>query len=133
MSCPNGNKNFNEMLKKLLGHDPTPSDRKKIYYFICIVIRLCLLLILYKYRSHTTIQYAALILSIFGIYHLSMSIKNDPDTQWWSRKFQLIMACLIALAAILAIVGKIDPIYLSILFGISLSGGFLQSLFITFC
>lgn len=133
MSCPNGNKSFNKVLKKLLGHDPTPSDRKKIFYFVCIIVRLCLLLILYKYKDHPVIQYSALILSIFAIYHLSMSIKDDPDTQWWSRKFQLVMACLLALAAVLIIYNKIDSIYLSILFGASLLGGFLKSLTITFC
>ena len=133
MTCPNDDQNFTKVLKKILKRDPTPEDRKKIFYQICIVARLSLLLFLYFFSQNIYIQYSFVFLSMFAIYNLSSSLKNGPNTQWWSKKFQLIMSICMSVIGILVIGKKIDSIWIPISFGISLLGGFLESLSITFC
>jgi len=133
LTCPNDDINFSKTLSKILNSDPTPEDRKKIYYLVCIVFRLSLLLFLYYNCTKPIVQYFSLIFTLVSIIKLSSEIKKGPNTQWWSKKFDLVMSSIMFLVSILVIFNKTNPIYLPIIFGISLLGGFLQSLSITFC
>lgn len=130
MSCPNSDPNFDPTLTKLLGHPASPEERKKLFYTACIPTRLVILLILYFFRDSKFVQIIAAIAGAFAIYNLSRPAMGN---QWWNKKFQLVMACLIVLVSILILMKNIDSRWLSVMFGVSLLGGFLESLSVKFC
>ena len=141
--CPNSDINFNKTLDKLFGNH-TPQTRKKVFYLICIVVRLFLYSLVYVYKDSKWMPYVLTILSAFSMYHLYSDIKNNVNNnrQWWSKKFELIISILVFLSSLTLIIQrligtpkdnqistKIPPILLFI----SLFTGIFQSFFITFC
>lgn len=132
MHCPNGDKNFNKILEKMLGHPPTPNERNNIYYFVCILLRLSIASFLLICKDRPWIPYIFLIgsaLSIINYY--SSGLEGD---QWWSKRFQLIMAILIFSTAVLqASCNCVNTFILPILFFISITGGIIQSFIVKRC
>lgn len=132
MTCPNGDKNFNKILEKMLGHPPTVEDRNKIFYMVCVTLRLSIASFLLIFKDRPWVPYIFLIgsgLSIFNYY--SSGLEGD---QWWSKRFQFIMAVLLFSVSILSISSKsINTFILPILFFISLTGGVIQSFMVKRC
>ena len=142
--CPNSDPNFDKILSKL-GMNTTsknyPETRKKIYYFICIVVRLILYSLVIFYKDKVWLHYSLFFISLFAIYNLYTSISNNKsNNQWWSKKFQLIISILLAISSLIIIIQnklnttfKLNTVILPLLLFISLFGGILQSLFVKFC
>ena len=131
MSCPNSDPNFNKILAKF--NSDNPEKRKFIFYFICIVIRLLLYSFIYvNIENKYTIPIVAL-LALASVYNLRNNL-NDTQ-QWWSKKYQFIIALLIFIFSIIimtdtyALNKKIIPILLFT----SLFGGIFQSMLVDFC
>ncbi len=141
--CPNSDINFNKTLDKLFGNH-TPETRKKVFYLICIVIRLFLYSLLYLYKDSKFIPYILGLASAFSVYHLYSDIKNNVNNnqQWWSKKFEFIISILIFLTCITLIIQRIagtpkekqiSTSIAPILLFISLFVGIFTSFFVTFC
>jgi len=141
--CPNSDINFNKTLDKLFGNHSVET-RKKVFYLICITVRLFLYSIVYLYKDSKFIPYIIGVLSSFSIYHLYSDIKNNINNnqQWWSKKFELIISILVFLTCITLIIQRIANIskdkqistsIIPILLFISLFTGIVKSFFITFC
>jgi hypothetical protein len=128
--CPNEDKSFSKFLSKITGHYPTPLYRKKLFYLVCIAVRLTILVSLVYLRDNKYVQYLYLLLSLLAVYNLYTAKRAK---EWWSKNYQLLMSVLIAVSTALIIAGELSNVYMPLLFGISLLGGFLQSLTIDFC
>jgi hypothetical protein len=134
--CPNSDPNFDKILVKLFGSS-TPEIRKKVYYFICIIVRLFLFSLVYIYKDHPSIPYIIGLASIVGISNLYPSMTKQgysTQHQWWSKRFQFMIAILLFVTSVLLIF-KItsSTIFIPIILFISLFGGIMQSMLITFC
>jgi hypothetical protein len=141
--CPNSDINFNKILDKLFGNHSVET-RKKIFYLICITVRLFLYSLVYLYKDSKFIPYLLSIFSAFSIYHLYSDIKNNVNNnrQWWSKKFEFIISILVFISSLTLIIQRVNGIskenqistsIAPILLFISLFTGIFQSFFITFC
>ena len=130
MECPNSDPNFDKVLSKWV--EVTPSTRKNIYYGICIWVRLILYSLVFYYRDSKYIPYIVGLFSLLAIANLKDSVSN-PGRQWWSKRFDLVIAVLLLVACIMAIFDKVNIVVIPVLLYASLLGGFLQSFFIKFC
>lgn len=134
MSCPNNNKVFDGFLfdsgliDKNLNSTQKAYERRRVYYTICVMLRLALAGLLLQLKDKVWIPYIVAIASLYSTINLLFFRKQD--SQWWSNKFQITMSILLVIAAILCIF-KINgfPTYsMSLLFFISIFGGVFQSL-----
>ena len=133
--CPNSDPNFDKVLIKLFGSS-SPEIRKKVYYFICIIVRLFLFSLVYVYKDHPSVPYIVGLASLVSVFNLYPSMSKDvyaTQEQWWSKRFQFVVGLLLLVCSILLIFKKITSIILPILLFISLFGGIFQSMFVTFC
>ena len=132
--CPNSDPNFDKVMSTWF--DTTskdyPSNRKKVYYGICIWVRLILFTLIFHYRKHKYTPYILAVFSLLSIYHYKDIIKN-PGKQWWSKRFDLAIAVALLISTMLVIKKKIDPVVMPLILYTSLFGGIITSFFITFC
>jgi hypothetical protein len=132
--CPNSDKDFDKIMSRWF--DVTskdyPSNRKKVYYGLCIWVRLILFTSIFYYRKHKYTPYILAVFSLLSIYHYKGNIKN-PGKQWWSKRFDLAIAVLLLISTVLVITEKIDPVVMPLILYTSLFGGIITSFFIKFC
>lgn len=115
--CPNSDPGFN----KIIGNR-TPEERSKLFY-ICVLVRTLLYTGVYMYRDEPWMAPLVGTLSLASIFQLTRPTENK---QWWSKKFQLVMAILVLLSAIAVKFYGIDSRSMSALLFISLIGGVIQ-------
>ncbi len=120
-SCPNSDPNFN----KIIG-DRTPEERSKLYV-LCVLTRFLLYSGVYVYRDEPWMPFLVGGLSLLSMYQLTRPTQNK---QWWSKKFQLVMAVLVFMSALFA---HVNSKAMSTMLFISLTGGVLQRLHINMC
>jgi amino acid permease len=132
--CPNSDPKFDKVMAKFfdISAKDYPSNRKKVFYGICIWVRLALYYYIYKHKDEKYIPYVVGALAIGSIMHLKSSIKN-PGRQWWSKRFDLVISVLLLLSCIGVVNGKIPSVYIPNLLFLSLASGIFQSLSVTFC
>ena len=121
VTCPNSDQNFN----KIIGENRTPKERS-ILFIVCVVTRAILYSGVYLYRDEPYMRWIVGILSLLSVIQLT---RPAPNKQWWSKKFQFVMAVLIFMSAIAVSNTKAMP---TLLF-ISLIGGILQRIHIDLC
>lgn len=131
MSCPNSDPQFDKVLQNI-NLNPTPDLRQKLYYMVCIWVRLILFYLVYYYRHERWMPYVVGIFSLVAIANLSKSVEK-PGRQWWSKRFDLIVSILVVLVCIGVVLKKVDPVYMSGLLFASLFGGIVQSFLTKFC
>ena len=128
--CPNDDPNFTKVLKDIhLVKDGTPEERSNLF-MVCILVRTLLYSGVYVYREASWMPYMVAILALASIIQLTKPTKN---TQWWSKKFQLVMAILVLISALAVKFAKFDSRSMSALLFISLIGGVLQRTQIKMC
>ncbi len=132
--CPNSDPNFDKVMANWFDTSSKdyPLNRKKVYYEICIWVRLILYTLVFYYRDYKYMPYIITIFSIFTIMNLKDSVIN-PGKQWWSKRFDLAIAVSLLVCSVMVILGKLNTIYMPILLYVSLIGGVLQSFSIEFC
>jgi hypothetical protein len=123
-TCPNSDPGFN----KIIG-DRTPTERSWLF-ILCVLVRATLYSGVYKYRENPWMPWVVGLLASLSIYQLT---RPSPDRQWWSKKFQLIMAILVLLSALSVKFSGTDPTSMPALLFISLLGGVLQRIHIDMC
>jgi hypothetical protein len=120
-TCPNSDPGFN----KIIGENRTPEERSMLF-IVCVLTRGLLYSGVYVYRDKPWMRWLVSILALFSVYQLTRPTLNR---QWWSKKFQLVMAILILISAIAIQDTKAMP---TLLF-ISLIGGILERIHVTLC
>lgn len=69
----------------------TPSQRKNLYYSICVPLRLILAYIVYKNVNSTPMKVLVTLLSAFAVYSNLLGLNSSRDV-WWNRSFHLVVA-----------------------------------------
>ncbi len=138
MSCPNSNKIFDNFLYKsgLIDNNLSDTDkafqRRRVYYTICIFIRLAIAGLVLQLKDKEFLPYILVIISIFPIINLGFYRKQD--NQWWSNTFQLLIAIALLISSLLIIFKVGIPTYIpALILFISVFGGVFQSLLIPSC
>ena len=136
MHCPNDDPYFTRMMyrMKLLKKGMTAREivnvRRNIFYFICVVVRLSIIGIVFMLKDSVIVRGLVLLGCIVAITNFSQRMNG---TQWWSKKFQMMMSFIIAILVILSYLGKVKPWTIPAAMLVSLLGGVLQSFVIGFC
>jgi hypothetical protein len=123
--CPNSDPGFN----KIIGEDRTPEERSMLY-IVCVIVRALLYSGVYVYRDASWMAPLVGVLATASVFQLT---KPTPDKQWWSKKFQLIMAILVLLSALAVKFAGLDSRSMAALLFISLAGGIVQRSQIKMC
>jgi hypothetical protein len=124
--CPNSDPGFN----KIIG-ERTPEERSKLY-ILCVIVRTLLYSGVYVYRDKPWMAPLVGALASVSIFQLYTS-DQPQGKQWWSKKFQLIMAVCVLLAAFLVKFNGLDSRSMAGLLFISLLGGILQRSQVKLC
>jgi len=136
MVCPNDDPYFTRTMYKigLLQKGMSARDiverRRLVYYSICIVIRTALIVTVYHWRNVTFVQALVLTGALMGVMNLG---SRGGGTQWWSKKFQLVMSIIIMVVVILVYFGILKSWVIPAAMLASLLGGVIQSLVVGFC
>ena len=95
MVCPNDDPYFTRMMYRmgLLKRGMTARElverRRLVYYSICIVFRAALIVTVYHWQNVRFVQILVLLGALVGVMNLSRRVDG---TQWWSKRFQLMMS-----------------------------------------
>ena len=136
MVCPNDDPYFTRtmyrigLLQKGMSAREIVKRRRLVFYCICIVVRAALIVTVYHWRNATIVQALVLVGALVGIVNLWN--RND-GTQWWSKKFQLLMSLIIVVLVVLVYLGNVKSWTIPAAMLVSLLGGILQSLIVGFC
>jgi uncharacterized membrane protein HdeD (DUF308 family) len=138
-TCPNNNKIFDDFLfnsgliDKNLDDISKAYQRRRVYYTICVLLRLALVGLILQLKDKAWLPY---VIGVFALYSwINLLFFRKEDNQWWSNKFQAIISILLFLSSILIIFKtNLVPTYiLSLLMFVSVGGGVFQSLLIPSC
>lgn len=136
MGCPNDDPYFTRTMYRigLLRRGMTAQDivnrRRVIYYCVCVVIRLTIIAVVYKLRDNVIVQGLVMAGALMGVVNLGGRYEGN---QWWSKKFQLLMSCIIVILVILTYLKYVKSWTIPLAMAVSLAGGLLQSFMIRFC
>lgn len=136
--CPNNNKDFDNFLFKSgliddnLSSEDKAYQRRRVYYTICITLRLLLAGLILQLKDKAWVPYVFAFFSGYSVYNYTFNRKEY--NQWWSNKFQLAMAVIGFIVSILIIFKVGIPTYtMALVFFISIFGGVFQSLLVPSC
>jgi CDP-diglyceride synthetase len=130
--CPNSNKKFDSFLSKIIDPKLSASEnayqRRRVYYTVCILIRLAIAGLLLQLKDKKWVPYVVAIISLYAT--INVGIYSKEDNQWWSNKFQVAISSLMFIFSVLIIlkVKQIPTWSLALLMFISVFGGVFQSL-----
>ena len=136
MVCPNDDPYFTRtmyrigLLKRGMSAREIVSIRRQVYYCICIVVRVVLIVTVYHWRNARLVQALVLLAALAGVMNLG---SRNGGTQWWSKKFQFIMSVIIVGLVILTHFKMVDSRLMSLAMLVSLVGGVTQSFVVGFC
>ena len=134
--CPNDDPYFTRMMYRmgLLKRGMSACDlverRRLVFYSICIVVRAALIVTVYHWRNVRFVQILVLVGALMGVMNLSTRIGG---TQWWSKRFQLMMSIIIAVVVVLVYFGRLKSWVIPAAMLVSLMGGVIQSFVVGFC
>ena len=134
--CPNDDPYFTRMMYRmgLLKRGMSACDlverRRLVFYSICIVVRAALIVTVYHWRNVRFVQLMVLLGALVGVMNLSTRIGG---TQWWSKRFQLMMSIIIAVVVVLVYFGRLESWVIPAAMLTSLMGGVIQSFVVGFC
>jgi hypothetical protein len=131
--CPSGDPAFNRVLAQLLGHQPTPNERRNLFYGVCIWVRLALCTFVYMQRAKAWVPWIVGAFSVLSLVNLLRA--GNEGRQWWSKRFQTAIAAalLVTCLARILVPRTVPDTALPILLYGSLLGGIAQSLGNPFC
>lgn len=127
-----GDPQFDKLLLSfgLVSRENIYEDKKFLYYYVCIIVRFILFTLAFVFRDYKYLPHIVFVLALISAINLSIGLYRD-NNQWWSKKFQLIIAVLLMITSVLLISRVISNDYLiPFLLYTSLIGGILQSLLV---
>ena len=92
----------------------TPEQRMKLFYGVCVPLRLALAYIVYKNADSTPLKIVVLLLSAFAVYSNLLGL-NSGRHVWWDRRVHLLVAGLILVSSV---AGKMNYVAFLMLFDI---------------
>ena len=134
--CPNDDPSFTRtmytigLLKKGMSAKEILQMRAQVYYCICIIVRAALIIAVYHWRNSLITRVLVFVGAMIGVVNLGTRMNGN---QWWSKKFQFIMSCLIVGLVILTQLKMVDSRSMSAAMLVSLLGGVAQSFVVGFC
>ena len=134
--CPNDDPSFTRtmytigLLKKGMSAKEILQMRAQVYYCICIIVRAALIIAVYHWRNSLITRVLVFVGAMIGVVNLGTRMNGN---QWWSKKFQFIMSCLIVGLVILTQLKMVDSRSMSAAMLVSLFGGVAQSFVVGFC
>jgi len=126
-----GDPNFDRILlsANLISSNNKEEDKKFLFYYVCIFVRLALYSLALIYHDSKLLPYIVLFLALFSTINLSWSLYQGFDNQWWSKKFQLGISILLVISSIMLILNIISNTYIiPIILYFSLIIGIIESL-----
>ena len=133
MVCPNSNKDVIDTFHKLglldtnLSSEDEASQRRRIYYTICITFRLFLAGILFQLRNKKWMQILVAILS--GLTILNYMFFKKKGDEWWNIYFSFAIYTLLFITSILILLEvKITTYALPFIFFFSIFAGLFKSM-----
>ena len=136
MVCPNDDPYFTRVMYRmgLLKRGMTARElverRRLVYYSICIVVRAALIVTVYHWRNAWFVKLLVLLGALVGVMNLSRRVYG---TQWWSKRFQLMMSIILVVAVVLVYFGRLKSWVIPAAMLVSLLGGVIQSFVVGFC
>ena len=136
MVCPNDDPYFTRtmyrigLLRRGMSAREIVSRRRQVFYSICIVVRAVLIVTVYHWRNARLVQALVLMGALTGVMNLW---NRNGGTQWWSKKFQLLMSVTISALVILTYLRVVNSWTIPAAMLVSLLGGILQSFMVGFC
>ncbi len=133
-TCPDSNPNtsFNDLIVRLTPKTTNrPLQRKHLYYMVCFFFRLSLYNLVFLFRREKWVHMVVGIGALLSFLQLYVSDTNNR--QWWSKKFQMIMAFLLLFTTTGFILNLIPNYWTPLLLYLSLFGGLLQSFKAKWC
>ena len=79
----------------------TPDKRRRLFYGVCVPLRLLLAFIVYRKYSSLTIQGIVMAFSVMSMYANLLGL-NSSNEIWWSQKFHLLTSMKIVLCLVSA-------------------------------
>ena len=138
MKCPNSNKIFDGFLfdsgliDKNLSATDKAFQRRRVYYTICISLRLLIAGLMLQLKDKFWLPYIVALGSLIAVINLYFFRKED--NQWWSNNFSLIMNLILFIASILIIFKTgLPTVVIPLIFMLTIFGGLFQSLLIPSC
>jgi hypothetical protein len=134
--CPNDDPYFTRMLyrmgllKRGMSARELVERRRLVFYSICVVVRAVLIVTVYHWQNVRFVQILVLLCALVGVLNLSTRIGG---TQWWSKRFQLMMSIIIAVVVVLVYFGRLESWVIPAAMLVSLLGGIIQSFLVGFC
>lgn len=126
-----GDPQFDKLLLSLnlISADKMESDKKFLFYYICIVVRFILYSLTLVFHDYKYLPYLVLLFALFSTLNLSTSLLKGPNNQWWSKKFQLVIGILLIISCIMLILNLTSNTYIiPIILFTSLFVGILESI-----
>lgn len=136
MVCPNDDPYFTRtmyrigLLKRGMSAREIVTQRRNIFYCVCIVVRAAIIVTVYHWQNSMFVQALVLLGALMGLTNLW---SRNSGTQWWSKNFQLMMSFIIVLIVILVFFGRAKSWLIPGAMTVSLLGGILQSFWVGFC
>ena len=136
MVCPNDDPYFTRtmyrigLLQRGMSAREIVERRRLIYYSICIIVRSALIIAVYYLRNMVFVQALVLLGALMGVLNLG---NRSGGTQWWSKKFQLMMSIILVVLVVLVYFGRVKSWVIPAAMLVSLLGGILQSFVVGFC
>ena len=139
MSCPyninNGDKNVLFKVGLLdINSKHLNEDRSNLFYKVCVLVRVILIICIFwlsliKNNVYQTIFSCILALfALLTIINLARKSQESKKCQWWSNTLEIIFASIALSTCVYCIVKQEScVIYVSIILGISLLAGIIQS------
>jgi hypothetical protein len=118
------------LLKRVMKARELVERRRLVFYCICVLVRAAIIVTVYHWRNVRFVQLLVFIGALIGIKNLW---NRNEGTQWWSKKFQLLVSIIIAVLVILVFFKVVKPWLIPAVMAVSLSAGILQSFVVGFC
>jgi len=132
MVCPNSNKNVIENLHKIglidrnLSPEEEATQRRILYYTVCITFRLFLFGLLFQLRDKKYMQIFVAILSGIAVLNYLFLTKGN---EWWNIYFSLFIYISMFVVSILILLGvKITTYSLPFIFLFAIFSGIFKSM-----
>ena len=96
--------------------------RTQLYYGVCLLVRLAMFNLVFIFRDEWWVPPVVGAVALLSVVRLAPSVA-DPGRQWWSKRFQLVMAVLVVLVCVGVWRRVVASIVVPVLLYVSLLGG----------